>query len=70
MANPGRECRGLPRGANQAPPVFDQQAFAEAVGIAAAAIAQVMSLKVIYFQSIFLIVFLYKNQSEKWTKNR
>ena len=32
--------QGRPRGTGQAPPVFDQQAFAEAVGIAAAAIAQ------------------------------
>ena len=43
MASRGR---GRPRGAGQAPPTFDQppvftqQAFAEAVGIAAAAIAQ------------------------------
>ena len=42
----GRGRRGRPRGTGQAPlafdqpPVFDQQAFAEAVGIAAAAIAQ------------------------------
>ena len=40
MASRGRGHRGRPRGASQAPPVFDQQAFAEAVGIAAAAIAQ------------------------------
>ena len=40
MANRGRGCRGRPRGTGQAPPVFDQQAFAEAVGITAAAIAQ------------------------------
>ena len=40
MASRGRGCRGRPRGASQAPPVFDQQAFAEAVGITAAAIAQ------------------------------
>ena len=39
MASRGRGRRGRPRGASQAPPVFDQQAFAEAVGIAAAAIA-------------------------------
>ena len=36
----GRGRRGHPRGTGQAPPVFDQQAFVEAVGIAAAAIAQ------------------------------
>ena len=40
MASHRRGRRGCPRGASQAPPVFDQQAFAEAVGIAAAAIAQ------------------------------
>ena len=40
MASRGRGRRGCPRGASQAPPVFDQQAFAEAVGIAATAIAQ------------------------------
>ena len=47
MASRGRGRRRRPRGAGQAPPtfdqppVFDQQAFAEAVGITAAAIAQV-----------------------------
>ena len=40
MASRGREHRGRPRGTGRAPPVFDQQAFVEAVGIAAAAIAQ------------------------------
>ena len=46
MASRGRGHRGRPRGAGQAPPtfdhppIFDQQAFAEAVGIVAAAIAQ------------------------------
>ena len=40
MASRGRGRRGRPRGASQAPLVFDQQAFAEAVGIVAAAIAQ------------------------------
>ena len=46
MASRERGRRGRPRGAGQAPPtfdqppVFDQQAFAEAVGVAAAAIAQ------------------------------
>ena len=39
MVSRGRERRGRPRGASQAPPVFDQLAFAEAGGIAAAAIA-------------------------------
>ena len=40
MASRGRGRRGRPRDTGQAPPVFDQQAFAEAVGIAAATIAQ------------------------------
>ena len=46
MASRGRGHRGRPRGTGQAPPtfdqppLFDQQAFAEAVGVAAAAIAQ------------------------------
>ena len=40
MANRGRGRRGRPRGTGQAPLVFDQQAFIEAVGIAATAIAQ------------------------------
>ena len=45
MASRGRGHRGRPRGTGQAPPtfdqppIFDQQAFAEAVGVAAAAIA-------------------------------
>ena len=39
MASRGGGRRGRPRGASQAPPVFDQQAFAEAIGIAAVAIA-------------------------------
>ena len=46
MASRGRGHRGRPRGTGQAPPtldqppVFDQQAFVEAVGVAAAVIAQ------------------------------
>ena len=46
MASRGRGRRGRPRGTGQAPPtfdqppIFDQQAFAEAVGVTAAAIAQ------------------------------
>ena len=40
MASRGRGRRGRPRGTGQAPPVFDQQAFVEAVGIAVVAIAQ------------------------------
>ena len=40
MASRGQGRRGRPRGTGQAPLVFDQQAFTEAVGITAAAIAQ------------------------------
>ena len=40
MASRGRGRRGRPRGTGQTPPVFDQLAFTEAVGIAAAAITQ------------------------------
>ena len=40
MASRGRGRRDRPRGTGQAPLAFDQQAFAEAVGIATAAIAQ------------------------------
>ena len=46
MASRGRGRRGRPRGTGQAPPtfdqspVFDQQAFFEVVGVAAAAVAQ------------------------------
>ena len=46
MASRGRGRRGCPRGTGQAPPTFDQppifnqQAFVEAVGVAVAAIAQ------------------------------
>ena len=40
MASRGRGRKGRPRGTGQAPPIFDQQAFAEAVGIAATTIAQ------------------------------
>ena len=40
MASRGRGRRGRPWGTGQAPSVFDQQAFVEVVGIAAAAIAQ------------------------------
>ena len=39
MASRGRGRGGRPQGIGQTPPVFDQQAFVEAVGIAAAAIA-------------------------------
>ena len=40
MASRGRGRRGHPWGTGQAPPVFDQQAFTEVVGITAAAIVQ------------------------------
>ena len=46
MASRGRGHRGRPRGTDQAPPtidqppVFDQRAFGEAVGVAGTAIAQ------------------------------
>ena len=40
MASHGRGRRCCPRGTGQAPPAFDQQAFAEAVGITVAAIGQ------------------------------
>ena len=46
MASRGRGRRGRPRGTGQAPPTFDQsptfdqRAFIEVVGVAAAAIAQ------------------------------
>ena len=36
MASRGRRHRGRPRGASQAPPVSDQRAFVEAIGVAAA----------------------------------
>ena len=44
MASGERGRIGRPRGASQAPPVFDQQAFIEAVEIAAAAIAQACAI--------------------------
>ena len=40
MASRGQGRRARPQGTGKAPPVFDQQAFVEAIGIAAAAIAQ------------------------------
>ena len=40
MTSRGRGRRERPRGTGQAPPVFDQQTFAEAVGITANVIAQ------------------------------
>ena len=40
MASRGRGQRSRPRGIGQAPPVFDQQAFVEAVGVATAVITQ------------------------------
>ena len=44
MASRGRGRRGRPWGTGQTPPVFDQQAFAEVVGIAVAAIAQACAM--------------------------
>ena len=44
MASQGRGRRGFPRGIGQAPSAFDQQAFAEAVGIAVAAITQACAI--------------------------
>ena len=44
MASQGRGRRGRPRGTGQAPSAFDQQAFAEAVGIAVAAIAHACAI--------------------------
>ena len=41
----GRGHISRPRGASQAPPVFYQQAFAEAVGVAAAAFAQASAIR-------------------------
>ena len=40
MASRGRGRRGRPQDTGLAPPVFDKQAFIEAVGIATTAIAQ------------------------------
>ena len=40
MASRGRGRRGRPQGTGQAPPVFGQHTFVEAVGITANAIAQ------------------------------
>ena len=40
MAGRGQGRRGRPRCTGLAPPVFDQQAFTEAVGITTAVIAQ------------------------------
>ena len=40
MAIRGRGRRGHPQGIGQAPSVFDQQTFVEAVGVTVAAIAQ------------------------------
>ena len=39
MASRGRGSKGRPQGTGQTPPVFDQQALIEAVGIVANAIA-------------------------------
>ena len=39
MASRGKGRRGRPRGASQAPPIFDKQAFVEVVGVAVVVIA-------------------------------
>ena len=39
MASRGQGRRGRPQGTGKTPPIFDQQALVEAVGIAATAIA-------------------------------
>ena len=44
MASRGRGRKGHPRGTGQAPSAFDQQAVAEAVGIAVTAIAQACAI--------------------------
>ena len=44
MASRGRGRRCRPQGTGQAPPVFDQHAFAEAVGIAVVVIAQACAI--------------------------
>ena len=44
MASRGRGRRGRPRGIGQAPSAFDQQVFAEAIGIAVVAIAQACAI--------------------------
>ena len=44
MASRGRGRRGRPRGIGQEPSAFDQQAFAEVVGISVAAIAQACAI--------------------------
>ena len=40
MASHGRGCRGRPQGTGQAPLAFDQYAFTEVIGVAAATFAQ------------------------------
>ena len=44
MVSRGQRRRGRPRGASQEPPVFYQQAFVEAVGAAAATLAQASAI--------------------------
>ena len=44
MASRGRGRKGRPQGTGQAPPVFDQQAFIEAVGITVTAIAHACAI--------------------------
>ena len=46
MASRGRGRRGRPRGASQAPPFFDQEAFIEAMGAAIATATQADAARV------------------------
>ena len=46
MASRGRGRRGRPRGASQAPPVFDQQAFVEAVRVQLLPLHRLVQLEV------------------------
>ena len=46
MASKGRGRRGRPRGDGQPPPVFDQQAFIEAMGAAIATASQADAARV------------------------
>ena len=45
MASRGRGHRGRPRGVGRPPPVFDQQAFIEAMGAAIATVAQAHAVR-------------------------
>ena len=45
MASQGRGRRGRPRGNSLPPPVFDQQAFVEAIGVVTTAIAKASAVE-------------------------